>query len=246
MTVDTGPTSVLDIIVHVTIKDIIETDSIKTEAEAEKAGADPTKVEIGAEDVNGKHKVHPYKIKRINSSVMVIRSKALIKALQAVVKYYPKQAVTGDEITVDEPYYFVLHHMKALEQYVDETDPVTLDTSSEMAGTSQGKTPDLAEGQDTNPPTNDLRRDFRVLKSFIDAKWEKKIERELERYKQNPPMATYEMLWMLFKPGTRVFAHHGDPLREGGWIVRSMKVGALGGANYYKMSLWAFDFNGKS
>jgi len=240
---DSGPSSVLDIIIHVTIRDIVETKVIKTEAEAVEAGAESEKREVAVEDVAGGQKNHPYKISKVNSSVMVIRSQALIKALQAVVKYYPKQAITGDKITVDEPYFFVLHHMKDLEKYVDETEPMNATLNENTNGNVNGVIQGTAKDEASEKETNSLRHDFRVLKSYLDSKWGKKIERELERHRQNPPVATHEMLWMLFKPGTRVFAFPGEQLQTGGWIVRSIKWRTAN--NSYKLSLWNLDFNGE-
>ncbi|KAI9729215.1 MAG: hypothetical protein M1834_007007 [Cirrosporium novae-zelandiae] len=202
-----APTSVLDLIIHVTIQDIVETKAINTEVDAAKASAATEKKEVDVEDVTAAPTKNSFKIRKVNFSVMVIRSQALIDALRAVVTYYPKQAITGDKITVNEPYYFILHHMKDLEKYVGDTEEANVVVNGDV---NRDVKCDLSNGVPEKKDASPLQHDFQVLKSFIDTRWAKKIKREPERHRQDPPVVTYEMLLMLFKPGTRVFVRDDD------------------------------------
>lgn len=246
---DESAPSILDIIIHVTIRDIVETKTINSEAAAAKAGAEAEEANVAVEAVTGEAKSHPYKISKVNASVMVIRSPSLITAFRKIVKYYPTQTLTAETITVEEPYYFVLHHLKDLENYVDEQDEENKAENQEVAnGVVNGVNEETSTkaSEEKEPPCSQLRHDFRVLKTFLEPKWGKKIERELERHKQNPPVATFEMLWMLMKPGTRAFAFHQNESENefaGGWIVRG--VSASHEANKYMISLWKLDFDGE-
>lgn len=221
--------SVFDIVIHVTIRDVIETKSITTKAAATKAGKDQN--HAGKEQGGEMGAIHGetgmYKIKSVNYEEMVIRSPHLVKALQAVVKYYPKQEIAGDTITVAEPYHFLLHNEKQLAEYFNSN---IHNVDDRDAGVRLGE-----EGA----VNNSGQEHFKILQAFLNARWEKKIQQEKSRHAQTPPIATYEMLWMLFKPGTRVFAD--DPWGEpAGYIVRSLEDndGELA------VNLWCLEFDG--
>ncbi|KAI9369381.1 hypothetical protein BJX61DRAFT_519875 [Aspergillus egyptiacus] len=217
--------SVFDIVIHVTIRDIIETKSITTKAAATEAGHDhngENTTDVGVTEA-GKS---VYKIKSVNFEEMVIRSPYLVKAIQDVVTYYPNQETAGETITVSEPYFFLLHHQTELEEYFERTDP---------AGKKDGEATEGLEGNEDSTG----QEHFKMLQAFLDARWKRKIQKETERHLQTPPLATFEMLWMLFKPGTRVFA--SDPWDElSGYVVRSISRNG----DFLTINLWYLEFTG--
>lgn len=227
---DTEPLkpSVFEILIHVTIRDIIETKSIRTEAAAAKAGQSQ-EGEQGS-DVGAVKPQNLFKIQSVNSCEMIIRSSYLVEALRSVVKYYPGQELAGETVTIPEPYYILLHHRKELAAYFTKDiqgDPQRVnDIGTERKSEIEG--PDsLGQGH------------FKVLQAYLDARWKKKIEREETRHALTPPTATFEMLWMLFKPGTRVFAK--DPHDEtAGYIVRSL----TNKDDKLYVNLWYLEFDG--
>ncbi|CAG8952434.1 hypothetical protein HYFRA_00001181 [Hymenoscyphus fraxineus] len=177
----------------------------------------------------------PFKIRKVRYSEMEIRSQSLIAAFRAVVKYYPKQTIEKDKISVEEPYLYVLQNMREIENYVEEAQhssgPLDGENSPDQTG---------IKGFEIGGAIR-LKQDFQILKSFIDKTWGRKIINELERYRQKPPMATFEMAWMLFKPGTKViFLYYvGDSQHWMGGIIRRCELESDN--ERYKLSMWGLD-----
>ena len=93
---------------------------------------------------------------------------------------------------------------------------------------------------------SDITRYFhlRILLDFLDLHYKKKMEAEARRHrpsKDRAPTATYQMLWMLFKPGTRVYSLADNDLA--GFIVKSITA-KYRGSQVYKLSLWHLNYNG--
>lgn len=168
-----------------------------------------------------------FKVRFHDCTYMFIRSPVILKALKETIKYCPKDrpGATSIDHTLREPYYLLLQNKEQISRYVQES----------------VKT---AEGEEEIAKAKRLQADYQVLHDFVYSKWIKKIEKELSRYQQDPPVATCEMLWMLLKPGTRVFSTE-DPksMSQGraGFIVRSIKTNH----GRYKLSLWRLIFDGE-
>ncbi|KAF2276670.1 P-loop containing nucleoside triphosphate hydrolase protein [Westerdykella ornata] len=224
------PEAVFDIITHVTIRDVVATESVSTEAAAAGAAGEGALAE-GTEKPR-----KTFKIRSIDTSQMVIRSKPLIEAIRAVVTYYPGQELGGNTITVEEPYYMLLHHQNDLREYFRKE-------SENSDNASAG--PDNTNGEPAKGADTQGYHDFKVLQAYLDAVWKKKIDREILRYKESPPKATFDMLWRLFKPGSRVFAK--DDFRDSeeklaGFIVRSLTLDGLNSpAPRLHIRLWYLD-----
>jgi hypothetical protein len=224
---------VFDIITHVTVRDVVATESVSTEAAAADAGKGD---DTGGTDQPSKN----FKIRSVDTSHMVIRSKPLIEAIKAVVTYYPDQELGGSTITVDEPYYMLLHYQKELGDYLkhDGKSPDETSARPENANEDSAKSAD-AQGY----------HDFKVLQAYLDAGWKKKIDREVTRYKDSSAKATFDMLWKLFRPGTRVFTK--DRLDDSdeqfaGYIVRSLGLSGMNGHDpTLSVNLWYLDNTGK-
>ncbi|KAJ4293629.1 hypothetical protein N0V90_008913 [Kalmusia sp. IMI 367209] len=224
---------VFDIITHATVRDVVATEPVSTEAAA--AGA-AEKGEIAeGTDKPGK----TFKIRSIDTSQMVIRSKPLIEAIQAVVTYYPYQELGGNTITVEEPYYMLLHYQREIGDHLKKED-----------GKSDQATPGIenASGYPAKGADTQGYHDFKVLQAYLDAVWKKKIDREISRYRETPAKATFDMLWRLFRPGSRVFTKDiFDDTEEklAGYIVRSLALdGPNSPAPRLVIKLWYLDSTG--
>ncbi|KAK0507060.1 hypothetical protein JMJ35_010518 [Cladonia borealis] len=154
---------------------------------------------------------------------MVIRSKLLLEALRARVEYYLSQQLTGSNIQVPEPHHFLLHHRKELMQAL-------------------GNEPTLrVSGIPHHIPDKETIAHIRVLLAFLDAKYLRRIEEEESRYKKSPPTATFEMMWMLLKHGTRVYNDVDGELAA--FVVKSAETDKTSNPSYYSVVLWSLDFN---
>jgi hypothetical protein len=150
--------------------------------------------------------------------VRIISSK-LVNALRAVVDYYPGQILVGDNIEVDEPFRFLLHHRQKLAQYKSEHPPT--------------------HGEEYKSECN-LHID--CLLKFLEDTMGKSIREEEQRHRRG--FATFENLWLLFKPGERMFARcPGDRIMT--FLLDDIRGGVVSGeAKKYTLSLWNIRFNG--
>lgn len=162
-------------------------------------------------------------ISSIGETEMQIRSSALIKALRALVDYYPSQQLTGRIVTVPEPYHLLLHHHR--KELIQALQPET----TNLRGSLIHERPD----QKTV-----------VFLAFLNSKYAKKIEEEERRHMNSPPTATFEMLWMLLKPGTKVYYEVEWELAA--FVVKEVKPNRPSNPNDYSVELWSLDFDGKS
>lgn len=224
--------SVLDIITYVTIREITVSTFVNSEDGAKAAGSDSkefTKEDstketdmMSAKSNNLKNK--NLEIKSVGETKMEIRSSALMKALRVLVDYYPSQQLTGNTIMVPEPYHFLLHHREGLLQALN---PQAEKCKNEYIR----ETPDKKTGDH-----------IQILLAFLDSKYAKRIEEEEARHKKNPPTVTFEMLWMLLKPGTRVF--HDVDGQLAAFVVKSVQPNKPSNPSSYDVELWSLDFDG--
>lgn len=112
-----------------------------------------------------------------------INSPLLINALRAVVSYYPGSSLLEEPLTFESPYRLLVHYRKDLEAYKDNH--------------SSNHTVEYRE--ECNQHTD-------ILLEFLHQYFEGGLELEEARHQQDPPMCTYEYLWMIFKPGVDVYA----------------------------------------
>ncbi|KAF4629255.1 hypothetical protein G7Y89_g8889 [Cudoniella acicularis] len=123
---------------------------------------------------------------------LIIHSELIIKALRAIVDYYPGQSLLGNTVSIKEPFSILVHFRKKLQEYKESCD--------------DAKT----------------YHHIGVLQKYLEGNLGDKILEEDQRYTKPTPVATFEMLRMLFKPGIDVYAQIDDQLM-----------------------MWYFDFDGR-
>ncbi|TVY41797.1 ATPase family AAA domain-containing protein 3-B [Lachnellula occidentalis] len=148
---------------------------------------------------------------------LIIHSEAIIKALRAIVDYYPGQSLLGDTISMKEPFGILVHFRKELQEY------------KETCGDAEAY------------------HHIGILQKYLADNLGDKILEEDQRYTKPTPVATFEMLWMLFKPGMDVYAQLDD--QRGGFVVQSccphvegLKFGYIAP---FKIIMWYLDFDGR-
>ena len=180
--------------------------------------------EIGQGPDKKQDKNENLEIKSIGRTEMVIRSPLLLEALRAVVKYYPSQQLTGSTTTIPEPYHFLLHHREELRNHAEAIERQN-------------------NGGVDNAKKNKTASDIRILLAFLDAKYSKEIKEEEARYQKTPPTATFQMMWLLLKPGTKVCANVGDN-QKGAFVIRAISPEKPFDPEWYEVELWHLDFDG--
>lgn len=147
---------------------------------------------------------------------LIIHSEHLIKALRSIVQYYPGQSLLGDTITIKEPLSILVHYRKELQEYCEK-----------------------CEDAETCHHIN-------VLLKYLEDNLGDKILEEDARYQKPTPVATFEMLWMLYKPGKDVYAEIDE--QRGGFVVQSCasvtKDREYGRPMPLKVMMWYLDYNG--
>ncbi|KAI0000717.1 P-loop containing nucleoside triphosphate hydrolase protein [Xylariaceae sp. FL0662B] len=149
-------------------------------------------------------------------TVMVINSIHLINALKAVVGYYPSTFFIGDQVKIKAPYHVLVHHRAALARY-KVSQPETHD--QEYAFTTA--------------------KHIDVLLTFLEKALGEQIREEEKRHNSTTPSATFNMLWLLLKPGEVIYAKHNYMWTP--FVISSVIFqGSNGGdsAAYYTINCW--------
>lgn len=169
------------------------------------------------------------KLKSYGPCQLRINSTAIIQALAFVVDYWPGINLNSSSLTVEEPFAILYQHREALQDYA-KTNVSATDQNDERCQRKRYADPHV-----------------KLLFEFLDIRPEaRKMHLERERYNRSKPVATFEMLWMLFSPGTDVF-HNADGFGSfKGYVVKRASGGGLdvSNASPFTITLWCLDFNG--
>jgi hypothetical protein len=158
--------------------------------------------------------------KSMEEKELIIHSEPIIKALRSIVDYYPGQSLLGNTISIKEPFSILVHFRKEIDEYRESCDDA------------------------------ETYHHIGVLQKYLEDNLGDKILEEDERYMRPTPVATFEMLWMLFKPGMDVYANIDD--QRGGFVVQSCtptadvnKATKMGQLSPLKIMMWYMDFDGR-
>ena len=148
---------------------------------------------------------------------LIIHSQPIIKALREIVDYYPGQSLLGDTLSIKEPFSILVHFRKELQEYKDDSED------------------------------DETKHHIEVLLKYLQDNLGEKILLEDQRYVKATPVATFEMLWMLYKPGMDVYANIDD--QRGGFVVQSC-VNVTENAKFgrpmpLKVMMWYLDYDGR-
>jgi len=167
----------------------------------------------------------------LNSRHICIYSPAILKALRSVVDYYPEHQLLGQPIAIKEPYAILVHHREQLERKRDH----------------------YAKSSDRNEFTNcqsekDSYEHLCLILDFLKIEYYGMIGKEQERWGRATPVVTFDMLWLLLKPGTDAyydpFSASGAP-RYDAFVIKKIEGGNSGSRREpYVVHLWYLDFNG--
>jgi len=140
----------------------------------------------------------------IQNPQILIHSEHIRKVLREIVDYYPSQNLNGKTVVVNWPYRVLVH-------YFDELKETAQKLSADAAVAV-----DLEEKAQRAAKAHDLA----TLLSYITPFYSQELEAEAARHRQSPSVATYDMLWLLYKPGTAVYTKMGGKYRA--FIVLSI------------------------
>ncbi|KAI1209772.1 P-loop containing nucleoside triphosphate hydrolase protein [Annulohypoxylon truncatum] len=123
------------------------------------------------------------KIAKVETTCMVINSIHLINALKAVVGYYPSVSFLGETVTINAPYYVLVHHREALARHKVKQRKVH---GEEYASTTA--------------------KHIDILLNFLEKTLGDRIREEEKRHNCDIPLATFDNLGFIFEPGEVIYA----------------------------------------
>ena len=155
-----------------------------------------------------------------------INSIAIVTALKSVVEYYPGCSFLEKTVTIAEPYVILIHHEKELASYRKRFAP----------GTS------LPENQRCERK-RDTYEHLGILEKFLQDRMGASISAEKQRHARGH--ATFEMLWMLYKPGTDVYLYHNARGLSAAVVMFTHEESRRRDPNVLRTSFWYMQYNGK-
>ncbi|KAI9684984.1 MAG: hypothetical protein M1820_010852, partial [Bogoriella megaspora] len=139
-------------------------------------------------------------ISTIDAKKMIIRSEFLLEELRNIVSYYPGQALTGDDVTIIEPYPVLMHHIAPLSELHQRLKKeVTEQTVEKLVETKC--------------------HHLGVLMEFLEPKIQQKLKPAQARLQQFSPVTTFDGLWHLYRPGEDVYFKNSHLDRYVGGVV---------------------------
>lgn len=160
---------------------------------------------------------------QIEKTEMVIHSAELIAALAAVVGYYPDVDFSNpaEPVTIEAPYFVLVHHWRELESY--KLNRPACHSAAYSTATE---------------------KHIDVLLTFLRKSFCGKLEAEWARWtKPQGATATFEMFWMLLKPGEVVYMEkYGEMVPFVLSCVTSPVGGGTRGDGFGKAGSYVIDY----
>lgn len=166
-----------------------------------------------------------------------IHSWQVIQALRQLVAYYPGISLMSNSIHLVEPYCFLFHILDDLLVFQETC------TSSETIGPD--KQPLFRTALAAARCDKETSDHINVIHDFLKAHYVQKVEEEKARWKRSIAVATYEMLWLLFKPGVTVYTEIDGS--KAACVVHSVTVDHthIRRRAPYLLDLWHLDYDGR-
>ncbi|KAI1423747.1 hypothetical protein F5Y12DRAFT_514468 [Xylaria sp. FL1777] len=150
---------------------------------------------------------------------MNIHSQNLVHALQAVISYYPRVNLQDSPVSIPAPYRLLYLHRAELAYYRDNQ--------------PTSHSPEYAET---------TARHIDVLLKFLAENMGEALTKEEALHKLDHPSATFDLFWLLLKPGQIVYGK-----RYGLWtpyVISSIRAGSSSRFDAYKVDCWYLESNG--
>lgn len=172
---------------------------------------------------------------------VIIHSKRVMDVLRSLISYYPGVEMDSVSLCIPQPYALFYHYADDIREFQRNF--------TESEGTQHFQDRDAAHPalRRTHVPQCDEEtyRHLNIVREVIEQETLAGVRMELERHQQRPALATYSMLWLLFKPGTKVYVRRiGGPTIVG--VVLSVQGGDLNPETPEDFSVdwWGLVFDG--
>jgi len=135
-----------------------------------------------------------------------------------VIRYYPQLNLSGVPVTIREQFQPLVHYMKELEDY-------------------KSNHPKVHDDDFTSTTNSHID----VLLGFLGRRLGQNLRLERERHQRQPPVATFEYLWLLFRPGDEIFVRAADDEEGHRPYVFAMMLPRTFGHESYHFLVWHID-----
>jgi hypothetical protein len=178
-------------------------------------------------------------IDSVKSEQIIIYSSLLLSAIRSVVQYWPTPAYYGSskKLVLEKPYRSLVAHSEEL---------------LELARHHETRSKQDPQDEDSER-SRKVASEVKLLMKEVGKVHSQQIKEEEARHRQNPPKATFDMLSMIFKPGTSVYT-----TIEGSEVAGRVKLVLWDRGNHLGRSssvddpylrvfvnLWYLDYRGK-
>lgn len=177
----------------------------------------------------------------IEAEEIIIYSPLLIKAVKQAVRYWPSHGfVRAQKIMVlDRPYRSLGAYHAEINELADKYNRMT------ARQVEDGKSDGLSL-EECKKTANEIK----LLMHEVDKAQKEYMDEEIKRLEKEEPVASFDSLWMLFKPGTIVYHNTGS--EEVAYVVKICQWASESQTKpgdpitVVKIWMWNLDFNGTS
>lgn len=147
-----------------------------------------------------------------------ILSPAVAEALRCVVDYFPKLELSGNIIRIDEPYTVFVFYEKEFTEYRE-------------------RAAKLAAADDPSCPNRWAAKHIGIVQDFVRQQVQEAVDAERARHARG--YATFDMLWLLLRPGSDVYFDVYDVDEHEPHVISCVNFDLLNGAtSFYRIELW--------
>ena len=165
-----------------------------------------TKVRILIPDRNPIPGIEPRTSVKMLDTKLKINSLAIINAFHSVIDYSAGLNILEDSDTLPEPYRTYFHHDKELNAYRNRFHPDAIDPNVELCERNVNAYEHLG-----------------ILQDVLFQRSGKAVEAERQRHTRG--VATFDMLWLLFRPGTDVYVDDHEDGEYNAFVIKSVSAG---------------------
>lgn len=177
---------------------------------------------------NFEQRLQEFRLEGYEVLSMHIHSPHLQELLRSIIEYYPTQSFKGNDIKIYYPFKPLLHYHVELEALRLNNKSGKLEEGCNVPEGTSSKSQSKALDEPTLHALG-------VLLDYLKPGYSEVIPQEESRYREG--LATYELLWYLFRPGTDVYSRVDGKLAA--FVVESVteNTGASG-KDYLTIKCW--------
>ncbi|KAI0454812.1 hypothetical protein F5B21DRAFT_474339 [Xylaria acuta] len=178
---------------------------------------------------------------------IAVRSKQLIEVLRSMVYYYPSINLQAEFLIFDSPFCVLAHHLVELENFKNnlKANNGLAMANKDAVGPPTPHSRVVATTKSSRITINHIEKLLHFMKHNL---FSDQIEAEKARYLQDPPVCTFTMMWLLYKPGTTAYVKDAAG-KVSAYIMQKIEVDStvsalLERSRPYTVTLWNLGFDG--